>query len=115
MYLDSQFLSALGSLANHGLNAECLQMVHADAKKCALRRWEQRLEAREQALLTERQGLEQAKRMHNTEVANMKKQLQQAKFASQMTPLLHDQPGAPAYGFLQHANVQIMTVASMHD
>ena len=73
MYLDSQFLSALGSLADCGLNAECLRMVHTDTKKCALRRWEQGLEARERALLTERQGPEQAKRTHNTEVTDMKR------------------------------------------
>jgi hypothetical protein len=72
-YLDSQFLSALRSLADCGLNTECLWMVHANAKKCTLRYWEQGLKAQEQALLTERQGLEQAKKMHNTKVMDMKR------------------------------------------
>ena len=71
-YLNSQFLVALGSLADQRLNAECLRMVQAECEKRSLERWEGHLEARERALLTERQGYQQAKRAHNTKVADIK-------------------------------------------
>lgn len=60
-YLDSQFLTTLGSLADRGLNAECLRMVQAECEKRSLERWEGHLEARKRALLTECQGYQQAK------------------------------------------------------
>ena len=108
-YLNSQFLMALGSLADQGLNAECLRMVQAECEKCSLERWKGHLEAREKALLTERQGYQQAKRVHNTWVADIKIRLRRAKFASRMTPLLQDHPGIPAFAFPSHMGAHIVT------
>ena len=114
-YLSSQFLIALSSLADQGLNTECLCIIHADAKTHALRRWEQGLEAQEWALLMERQGLEQGKRKQTMEVRKARKQLQKAKFTLQMTPLLPDHPGALAYSFPCHVEVWIITEAGAWD
>lgn len=108
-YLDFQFLSVLGSLADQGLNAKCLCMVQAEYKKHSLERWEQNPEAWERALLTERQGYQQAKWAHNTQVADIKIQLRWVKFASCMTPLLPDCPGAPAFAFPCYVGAHIVT------
>ena len=108
-YLDSQFLTALGSLADRGLNAECLWMVQAECEKRSLEQWEGHLEARERALLTEWQGYQQAKRAHNAKVADIKIRLRRAKFASRMTPLLHDCSGAPAFPFPHHVGAHMTT------
>lgn len=53
-FLDTNFLQALGTLGDRGLAAEGLRMIQLDGERRNLKRWEHRLNKREEQLRLER-------------------------------------------------------------
>lgn len=56
-FLDTNFLQALGTLGDRGLAAEGLRMIQLDGEKQSLKKWEHRLNKREEQLRLERVDL----------------------------------------------------------
>jgi hypothetical protein len=101
VYLDSDFLQAMGTLNDRGLAADGLHLVQLDGEFRNLEQWEKCLTKREQDVHLERGDLIQRKHVTLTRQTEVYKRLQKAKAASWLTPLLPNRLEGPGLAFLQ--------------
>jgi hypothetical protein len=66
VYLDTDFLQAIGELNDQGLAAECLCLAQIEGEFCYLEQWERQLSKREQVMHLERGDLIRRKQETNS-------------------------------------------------